>query len=189
MRIAPLTPERLTPEQRRLYDAIVGGPRGPGVADPDGLLMGPFNAMLANPPIGGPLQELGSAVRYHGTLPDRARELAVLTVAAAHRAEFEWHAHVRIAAGLGVPAETLDAIRTGEAPALDDPAERLALELTRTLLDRADVDDDLYARAVAALGEAGIVEVTTLVGYYGILASQLAAFRVPLPEGAEPVFG
>jgi 4-carboxymuconolactone decarboxylase len=187
MRLIPITPGRLTGEQRGVYDAILGGPRGPGFAAADGHLTGPFNAMLYNPAIGGPLQELGAALRYHGNLDDRARELAIVTVAVAYRAEFEWATHSRIAAGLGVDAATLERIRQGDEPDLDDPTEAIVLEVVRALLDRVDVGDELYARAVDAIGEGGLVELTTLVGYYGTLALQMRLFRVPLPDGEHSV--
>ncbi len=44
-------------------------------------------------------------------------------------------------------------------------------------------------RGRGVTGEAGLVELTTLVGYYGILATQLRLFRVPLPPGVAAVFG
>ena len=46
------------------------------------------------------------------------------------------------------------------------------------LLARADLDDEEYADAVAALGERAVFELTTLVGYYATLALQLRVFRV-----------
>ena len=38
-------------------------------------------------------------------------------------------------------------------------------------------------------GEDGLVELTTLVGYYGMLATQVQLFRVHLPPGVAAVFG
>ena len=187
-RLAALVPASLSAEQRALYDAILGGPRGPGFTAEDGHLAGPFNAMLHNPVIGAPLARLGEALRYEGLLPARGRELAILTVAAAYRSEFEWYAHVSIAEGLGVTTEALAAVRRGERPALDDEAEQAIVDVARALLDHADLDDDTYARAARVIGEAELVELTTLVGYYGILATQLRLFRVPLPPGATPAF-
>ena len=187
-RLTALLPESLTVEQRALYDAILGGPRGPGFAAEDGHLAGPFNAMLHHPVIGSPLARLGEALRYQGLLPARGRELAILTVAAAYRSEFEWFAHAPIAEGLGIPAEVLAAVRRGERPALTDEAEQAIVEVARAVLDRADLDDAAYARAAQVIGEAALVELTTLVGYYGILATQLQLFRVPLPAGVAPVF-
>jgi 4-carboxymuconolactone decarboxylase len=45
----------------------------------------------------------------------------------------------------------------------------------------ADLDDEQYDTAVAALGERALVELSTLVGYYATLALQMRIFRVPAP--------
>ncbi|HEX3648942.1 MAG TPA: carboxymuconolactone decarboxylase family protein, partial [Pseudonocardiaceae bacterium] len=85
-RIPRLPPAELDDEQQRLYASITDGPRARnafGMVDGNGALGGPFNAMLLHPPIGDPLQRLGAAIRYGSTLSDRAREMAILMVAAA----------------------------------------------------------------------------------------------------------
>ena len=187
-RLAALVPDGLSAVQRALYDAILGGPRGPGFTGEDGHLVGPFNAMLHNPAIGSPLARLGEALRYEGLLPARGRELAILTVAAAYRSEFEWYAHAPIAEGLGIEAAVVAAIRSGRRPCLGDEAEQATVDVVRAVLGRADLDDAAYARAAALIGEPELVELTTLIGYYGILATQLRLFRVPLPPGVAAVF-
>jgi 4-carboxymuconolactone decarboxylase len=53
--------------------------------------------------------------------------------------------------------------------------------MAQTLVRAGDLDDAQYAGAVAQLGEAGVFELTTLVGYYATLALQLRVFRVGLP--------
>ena len=154
----------------------------------DGSLGGPFNAFLHNPAIGSPLYRLGAALRYRGSLPPAARELAILVVAAAHRADLEWHAHAGIAAELGVPPEAIEAIRRGERPVLADETLQTATDVARAVVAGGELGDESYARAQAVLGEGRLVELTTLVGYYGILAVQLALFRVPPPPGAASSF-
>lgn len=188
-RLTALVPAGLSAAQRALYDAILGGPRGPGFAAADGHLVGPFNAMLHNPSIGWPLARVGEALRYEGLLPPRSRELAILTVAAAYRSEFEWYAHAPIAEGLGVAADVIVDIRCGRRPHLADEVEQTVVDVVQAVLDRVDLDDEAYARAAALVGEPELVELTTLVGYYGVLATQLRLFRVPLPPGAVTVFG
>jgi 4-carboxymuconolactone decarboxylase len=188
MRLHALTPEEMTPEQRALYDAINGGPRGPVHVTADGSLEGPFNAFIHHPTVGAPLQRVGATLRYDGSLPPLARELSILTVAAAHRSEFEWYGHSGIASSVGATPEQIEAIRRGERPELEDEAAQAAVDVARRLLDRGDIGDEQYAEAVALLGEPGLVELTTLVGYYGILATQLNLFRVPLPDGVAPAF-
>ncbi|TCK20436.1 4-carboxymuconolactone decarboxylase [Pseudonocardia endophytica] len=186
-RLPDLGRQNLDDAQRAVYSAITGGPRGGVPTGPGGSLHGPFNAMLHAPWVGAELQELGAALRTRGRLPARARELAVLAVAAHHRSGFEWWAHARIAADAGVPDALVDAARSGTGPLPDDPVERAALVATRELLDTGDLDDDAWAAAHDVLGDAGLVELTTLVGYYGLLALQMRVFRVSVPDGeADP---
>lgn len=184
-RLPALAPDDLDGAQRLVYAALTGGARGRVPAAPDGSLAGPFNAMLHAPAVGGPLQELGAALRTRGGLPGRARELAVLAVAAHHRSAFEWWAHSVIAADLGVPGELVDAVRAQDPTVrAGDAVEQAVLDATRTLLGTGDLDDGRYAAARDALGDAGLVELTTLVGYYCLLAMQLRVFRVALPGDA-----
>lgn len=45
------------------------------------------------------------------------------------------------------------------------------------------VSDATYARAVAAFGEAGVVDLTAVAGYYATLAMILNVARTPVPPG------
>jgi 4-carboxymuconolactone decarboxylase len=185
-RLRPLRPDELDAEQRAVYDALADPPGRVGIA-PDGSLHGPFDAMLRAPRSGAALQSLGAALRYGGVLPERVRELATLQVAAHHRSDFEWYAHAPLAAAAGLPVALLEVVRSGGPVEPDDPAERAAAAVVAQLLERGDVGDDAWASAVGHLGEAGAVELTTLVGYYSLLAVQMRVLRVPLPDGAAAV--
>lgn len=185
-RLRPLRPEELDPDQRAVYDALADPPGRVG-RYPDGSLQGPFDAMLRAPRSGAALQAVGAALRYGSVLPERVRELATLQVAAHHRSDFEWYAHAPLAADAGLPAAVLEAVRTGGPVEPDDPAERAAAAVVSQLLQRGDVDDDAWAGAVGTLGAAGAVELTTLVGYYSLLALQMRVLRVPVPDGAAAV--
>jgi 4-carboxymuconolactone decarboxylase len=185
-RLRPLRPDELDSDQRAVYDALADPPGRVGL-DPDGSLQGPFDAMLRAPRSGAALQTVGAALRYRSVLPERMRELATLQVAAHHRSDFEWYAHAPIAAAAGLPAALLEAVRTGGSVEPDDPAERIAAVVVAQLLTTGDVDDGAWAGAVEHLGEAGAVELTTLVGYYALLAMQMRVLRVPVPPGAPEV--
>ncbi|MFC4015360.1 carboxymuconolactone decarboxylase family protein [Nonomuraea purpurea] len=183
----------MTEEQRAVHDEITGGPRAAGpqafrLTDREGRLEGPFNAMLAAPGVGGPLQRLGAAIRYATALPGRWREIAILEVALARRSDFEWYAHERVGRNAGLTEEELSALRSqADAPTFDE-AERTVRSVCRALVAQRDLDDDLYARAEAALGTTSLYELVVLVGYYDTLALSLATFRTPLPAGEPPVF-
>ncbi len=55
------------------------------------------------------------------------------------------------------------------------------------MLRAGDLDDEAYAAGVAGLGEAGLFELVTLVGYYRLAALQLRVFRIDPPVPAPPV--
>jgi 4-carboxymuconolactone decarboxylase len=185
-RLRPLRPDELDADQRAVYDSLADPPGRVGLAA-DGSLQGPFDAMLRAPRSGAALQSVGAALRYRSVLPERVRELATLQVAAHHRSGFEWYAHAPIAAAAGLPAPLIESVRAGGSVEPDDPAERAAAVVVTQLLATGDVGDDAWADAVGALGEAGAVELTTLVGYYSLLAMQMRVLRVPLPDGAPAV--
>ena len=184
-RLGRLTPSSLSAAQRDLYDAIAGGPRAGGpfsMINEDGGLEGPFNAMLLQPSVGAALQALGSAIRYESTLDTRCREIAILTVARAWDSAFERYAHEAVARSAGMTDAEIDALRTGDSPAVfDDPREGLVLRVVTALAERNDLSDAEYAEAVDGLGLPVLFELTTLVGYYATLALQLRAFRVTPP--------
>lgn len=190
-RVPRLRPGQLTAEQRRLYAELLNGPRGQGaqffeLAEADGVLTGPFNAMLTSPRVGTALQRLGAALRYQTELPDQVRELVILVVAAHLGSEFEWHAHESLARHCGVTGEVIAAVRDGHPPSLADQAQRAAYDLAVALLRGEDIPDERYTAMAAALGTPGVFDVSAIVGYYWLLATQLRLFRVGRPASAGP---
>ncbi|WNM25575.1 carboxymuconolactone decarboxylase family protein [Demequina capsici] len=180
-RVPDLTPERLDAEARALYDAIAGGPRAAGpqhfaLTRQDGSLRGPFNAMLLAPGIGGALQEVGAALRYRGSLNDRAREIAILLVAAHWRSAFEQESHEAVGRAHGLTDHEIEALRMRDASAFSG-VEAAVADAVLALL-AGDLDDEAWATAEAALGAEVVFELTALVGYYATLALQLRVFRV-----------
>ncbi|WP_109527463.1 carboxymuconolactone decarboxylase family protein [Nocardia aurea] len=178
-------PDELDESQQQVYRAILGGPRagtgGVSLTDTEGHLQGPFNAMLLSPALGGALQELGSAIRYRSTLSARCRELAILAVAAHWRSDFEQRAHEFIGAAAGLTRTELDALRSNGPLVLADAEEAAVLSAIRTLVRTTNLTEPEYQDLVSVLGPAKIFELTTLVGYYSLLALQMRVFGVDTP--------
>src|SRR5690349_5661949 len=152
-----IPPEQWTPAQRAAADEITAGRRG-GV-------IGPFVAALRSPECMRRLQHLGAYLRYDSNIHPRLRELVILLTARKYRQDFEWVTHEPLAHEAGLSPALIDAIRGGTAP----PAaadEAVIIELCSALLADGRVPDALYARALALLGEAGVVDVVCAVGYY-----------------------
>ncbi len=61
---------------------------------------------------------------------------------------------------------------------------RFACELT----EEKRLRDETYRKAAALLGDRGVVELVTLLGYYAMVSMILNAFRVPMPPDATPPF-
>ena len=193
-RLAAVRPTDATSAQRQVIDEIAGGDRGRGrplesMLDERGGLAGPFNAWLHRPDLGIVAQRLGERLRFHGTLPGAAREIAILVVGAKWMAEYEWWAHARIGRCEGVSDETIDAIHRGERPTLSDPLESAVYDFTAALLETGRVESAAYDAARAQIGDSGLVELVTLAGYYTLVSFTLNAFEVPLPAGERYTFG
>jgi 4-carboxymuconolactone decarboxylase len=190
-RVPRLRPDQLTDEQRLLYDELLTGPRGQGpqffaLSDADGVLTGPFNALLASLRVGTALQRLGAALRYRTALPDQTRELVILVVAAHLGGDFEWYAHEPLARHYGVSEEAIAALRERRPPAFANGAQRAAHDLAIALLLGGDVPDERYEAMAGALGTPGVFDVSAIVGYYWLLAAQLRLFRAGQPPSRAP---
>ncbi|TCT08320.1 carboxymuconolactone decarboxylase family protein [Aquabacter spiritensis] len=176
-RIALLTREGLSPAQTEVYNSINAGARG-GVR-------GPFRVLLHSPDLARRVEQLGVYVRFQCKVPERLRELAIVTVAAHWRAAYEWYAHAPLAQKQGITETALAAIAQGETPDFSEAGDRITHAYVAHLLKAGRVSDAVYGEAKALLGEDGIVDLTGLVGYYTLLALQLNAFQVPVPDDAE----
>ncbi len=177
-RLPPLDPAALSGGRKALYDKIVGGPRG--------RVAGPLEAMVQCPAVGDPLQQLGARLRFDGVLPGKLRELAILVAARFWTAQFEWHAHARIARDEGLDQAVIAALAEGAAPALATPEENAVYAFCRELHETHGVAAATYATAVETLGQEAVIELTVLSGYYTTISMILNTFEVPLPEGVAP---
>jgi 4-carboxymuconolactone decarboxylase len=164
--------------QRRAADELAAGPRG-GV-------VGPFIAALRSPELTSRLQRLGEYLRYRNALGSRLTELAILVTARAWTQQYEWAMHLGSAREAGLRPAAIRSIARGRRPAVLRKDERAVYDFCTELLREQAVSDRTYARAVAALGEPGVVDLLAAVGYYALLAMMLNVARTPLPPGMEP---
>jgi 4-carboxymuconolactone decarboxylase len=187
-RLPGLVPAELDAYQGRVYESIAGGDRAKDASFPlthaDGALVGPFNPLLFSPNVGDAVQQLGAAIRFHCGLSGPVREVAILAVATQHDCEFERWAHEPIARRVGVSDNQIAALRAGAVPAFDNEDEDVAAayQLCAESIENGRVGDATYERAVAELGNAGVVELVTLLGYYGLLAQLMNVFEIGVPD-------
>lgn len=177
-RIDPIPLDRMTPEQRRINDEIAAT-RGGGPAK------GPFALWLRTPELAERADAFGSYLRHHTSVPQNLVELAVLVIARAWTAQYEWHAHIAAWRKLGLDADIAEAIRQRREPPLRSEEDKAVYAITTELLERRALGDATYARAVAVLGEQAVLDLVTIIGFYTLVAMVLVAFRVDIPDGGE----
>jgi 4-carboxymuconolactone decarboxylase len=186
-RLPNLSGDELSPDGRQLRDQIIAS-RGDSALDSSGGLAGPFNAFVHAPEVGRHLSELGAVVRYGTSIERRLAEVAIITVAARWRAEFEWWAHARMARQQGVPAAVVDAIGAGENPPFTGEDERAVYSVATQLSKTGQLDQDTYDAAHRLIGDTGMVELVAVCGYYTTVSYLLNAFAVALPDGVTPMW-
>ena len=175
-RLTPITSrDQVAAEHQAVVDGIVAS---------RGAIQGPFTMFLHSPELAGRVAHLGGYVRFEGTLDQRVRVLAAMTVAREFEAAYVWGAQTGAARRLGVPEATIAAIREGHARGL--PAEDAqVVEFTRALL-RAHRVDEATAKAMRArFGDDGFIQLTGAIGYYSLLAMTVNACELEAGPGAE----
>jgi 4-carboxymuconolactone decarboxylase len=177
-------PERLGPPatldhaQQQAADELTNGPRR-GV-------YGPFRPLLHRPPLLRAVAGVGECLRYQGTLDAVLREWTICVVARELANVFEWEMHRPLAEAAGVPGAALRALEAGEpAPAGLAADLTLARTVVKELVRDHRVSEQTYSQALARWGEATLVELLTLVGYFSMVSWLMNVARTPGPARRE----
>jgi 4-carboxymuconolactone decarboxylase len=175
----PLYPtDTMTPEQQRVHDAVVSGPRGE--------LRGPLRAVLHRPELADKWQQLGELLRYRTSLPPELKELAILVTGRSCHAQLEWYIHAQMALKAGLPQTVIDDVHAGRRPAGLDADGLAVFDYAEELNRRKTVSEATYRRVLDRWQAVGVVELTALIGYYTMVAMTLNCHDIPLPDGVTP---
>ena len=179
-RLPELDPAKFSPEQKKVHEAILAGPRG--------KVVGPLKVWLNNPGLAEHAQALGAYARFNSSLPPRLSELAICITGAFWKANFEWFAHAPLAIKAGIDPAAVEAIRAGATPQLTKSDEQAIYDFATELLKTRRVSNATFERAKDELGETSVIDLVGIIGYYGLVSVTLNAFELPLPEGEKEPF-
>ena len=186
-RFARLTAEQLTPEQMKLAQGLLTGPRGAGDTGPEAvnrmLGRGPFNAWMRSPELGGHLQKAGEYIRFATSVPRRLNEFAILITARHWTSQFEWYAHLPMAVKAGLDPKIAADLALNKRPRRMQPDEAAVYEFCTQLHRKKKVTDAAFKRALKLLGEQGVMDLIGVCGYYTAVSMTLNVAEVPLPAG------
>ena len=178
-RFKPLSLDEMSPEQRRVAENILAGPRK--------ALQGPSGVFLYSPETGDRAQALGAQVRFRNSLPEKLKELAILVVARFWTAQYEWYAHHKLALEAGLAPALTKAIAEGKRPQRMSAEETAIYDFASELLETREVNDASFAAVRDRFGEKGVVDLICTMGYYCLVSMTLNVNRYPLPPDAVPL--
>ena len=186
MRLPLIPPGQLSSAQKSLYDDMRKGMTSNFNAfrnmTDDGALIGPWNAWLHEPVIGNAIWGLTKAMTMEASLPDAARQVAILVVGAHFHAAYELYAHVATAEQEGMSDARLSTLVAGGRPTDLRDEEGCAYDVAYALTSGGVLPEPCYARAVKLFGQHGANELIYLVGLYCMVSTTLNGFNVPVPE-------
>jgi 4-carboxymuconolactone decarboxylase len=177
-RLPPIPAEKMTAAQR----AAVAEFKAARSVD----ISGPFIPLLRSPEVMTRARALGDYLRYKSSMPPRLSEFVILLTARRWTQKYEWNAHQAPALQGGLRSDIVAAVAEGRRPERLADDEEAVYALWDELQTRQSVSDATYARAVATLGEQGVIDALGITGYYTMLAMVLNTARTPLPDGVKP---
>ena len=177
-RLPEIPPDKLTDAQREASTTFLEDRKVP--------VFGPFVPLLRSPQLMLQAMSMGDYLRYNNSLPPKINEFVILITARVWTQQLEWQIHQPIALKAGLSPAIADAVARGERPGGMDEAEEIAWEFSSQLHRDRQVDDKIWARAVAQFGEKGTVDMAGTCGYYSFLAMSMNAAQTA-PDPAKPM--
>lgn len=163
--------EQMSPEMRDAYDftTMVRG-----------QVPGPHKIWLANPKLSKTIVPTGAYYQKDSSLTKAEIEIATNVINGRWLAAYSNYEHEMIGEEQGhLPAAKIQALIAGMPTSFEDPRQQIVYELAVTLATPRVVPTGMYLRAKQLLGDAGIVDVTVLMGWFTAVSLTLMAFDVP----------
>jgi 4-carboxymuconolactone decarboxylase len=176
-RIPVITPESaLNPEQRRVLAGLLDR-RG-------GRIPGPYRFTLHCPEITELMHPFGELLRLRSSFPLRVSEMAIVSTARAWDSDYIFTSHSAGALKAGVELPVIEAMQRGERPVFRQADEEAVYDFTTELCVNHKISDATYQRVLNMYDVPRAVELSSLIGYYSLVAATILAHEMPLPEDA-----
>ena len=175
-RTPTVTRDSVPEREREAFDAFVAA-RG------EIPTTGPGSVMLNAPEAAQRALGLAAYLRTETSLSPRIRELAMLLAARENDCQFIWNAHAPPARREGLRDELVDALRDRRELPNPSADELAVVNFGREFFRTRRVSQESFDAVVAHFGVNGATELATLMGCYAMLAFNVNAFGVELPEG------
>ena len=147
---------------------------------------GPGSAMINSPEMRRRSNYLVNYLRDESSLPKQIQELVMILTARNMDCQYIWHAHAARARQQGISDEFVDNLRDGKPlPELSDDLQ-IVVNYVTELFANHRVSEDTFQAAINRYGALTVTEISTLMGYYSLLAFNANSFEIDVPDGDEP---
>jgi 4-carboxymuconolactone decarboxylase len=162
--------DKMTPDQRRVYQLTM---------KERGQVPGPYKIWLQNPKLMEVMVPLGAYYQGHSSLSKAEIEIATNLTNGRWLAAYSNYEHEIIGEREGgLPPLKVQALIAGLPTSFEDPRQQVVYEVTSALIAPRVVPTGLYRRAVKLLGDAGLTDLTVLIGYFTCVSLSLIAYDV-----------
>src|SRR2546428_3494018 len=177
-RVTPITTkDQVAPEHRPVFDAVAEG---------RGSVRGPFSIMMYSPPMCERVLNTSNFLRFQSSVKPKEAELAIVATAREKDCPFVWAAHVTLARKAGTREEAITAVRDRKDVSGLAPDERAIVSYVRQLLRANRVDQAVFDALKDRYGVPWVVELTGIIGHYGLVTGLLNAFEMaPAPDAEQ----
>lgn len=163
--------EQMSPEMRDAYELT---------KQLRGQVPGPHKIWLANPNLSKTIVPTGKYYQMDSSLTKAEIEIVTAVINGRWLAAYSNYEHEKIAEEQGhLPPEQVQALISGLPTFFQEPRQQVVYELAMTVAAPRYVPTGLYQRAKKLLGDAGIVDVTVLMGWFTAVSLTLMVYDVP----------
>ena len=146
---------------------------------------GPGSAMINSPEMRKRANHLVFYFRQESELPQNIQEMVMIMTARAKDCQYIWFAHAARARQEGISDEFVDALRDKKPLPKLSGAEQIVVNYATELFGTNRLSAGTFKAALDHFGAQLLTELTTMMGYYSMLALNVNAFEVDRPEGGE----
>ena len=162
----------------------------PGTGYETGL-RGPIGMWMHSPELAEAMFDVRQRVRYGSEKDQRLTELTIIAAAREIDSQYIYTAHEPAAKNSGLEQGIIDIVRfrksldeVTETNGLGEPEETI-IRFTREVISEEKVSSATFAKAIELFGNEGVVDLTSLIGYYSFVSLTLKAFDVQRPIGSD----
>jgi len=180
-RIKPITTKSELPaEHHAVADAVV---------KVFGQIRGPFSVLLHSPKLAAQLIPLVPFIHHECIVESKLRSVAILAAAREYAAAYVWAAQVAAARRNGVREELIELLRAKGDPGKLPAEEREIVTYARQLQRTNRVDQATFDALKNRYGVQWLVELTAVMGYFGMVSGIANAFEVAAPPDGDKLPG